>query len=348
MVGAARTYPNLTNPILISVARNMNTEPTISKTDRILGGLWGALVGDALGVPVEFRNRAEVQCEPVTGMRSFGTHRQPSGTWSDDGALVLCTADSLVHSEFDVADMGSRFVKWMNDGLWAATGEAFDVGCTTADALTRIANGIPAEEAGGRHEDTNGNGSLMRIIPVALRFANDPVHTLARRIERASAITHGHDRSKMGCVFYSSMVSELLRGQLPHAALDSTRKIFAAHYAGSASLDRFRHLLEDDFLMSTEGDIVSTGYVLHTLHASLWCLLTTSSYRECVLKAVNLGGDTDTTGCVAGGLAGVTYGVQSIPDDWKKQLPRQEPVGELLDKFAELCVSTNMKGKPGA
>jgi ADP-ribosyl-[dinitrogen reductase] hydrolase len=144
------------------------------------------------------------------------------------------------------------------------------------------------------------------------------------------------------------MVSELLRGQRPKDALDSTRKIFASPFARSASLERFRHILEDDFSLVPEGDVVSTGYVLHTLHASLWCLLTTSSYRECVLKAVNLGGDTDTTGCVAGGLAGVAYGLQSIPDDWKNQLPRQEPVGALLNKFMELCVSTNMKGKTSA
>jgi ADP-ribosylglycohydrolase len=326
----------------------MNSALALSQRERILGGLWGALIGDALGVPVEFRNRADVQCEPVVEMRGFGTHRQPSGTWSDDGALVLCTADSLVHSEFDTGDMGSRFVKWMNDGLWTATGVTFDVGCTTADALTRIANGTSAEEAGGRHEDSNGNGSLMRIIPVALRFANEGIHALTCRIERASAITHGHDRSRMACVFYSMLVSELLRGQRPKDAVDSTRKIFASHFARSASLERFHHILEHDFSLVPEGDVVSTGYVLHTLHASLWCLLTTSSYRECVLKAVNLGGDTDTTGCVAGGLAGVAYGLQSIPHDWKNQLPRQEPVGALLNKFMELCVSTNMKGKTSA
>jgi ADP-ribosylglycohydrolase len=241
--------------------------------------------------------------------------------------------------------MGNRFVKWMNDGLWAATGEAFDVGCATADALMRIANGTPAEEAGGRHEDSNGNGSLMRIIPMALRFANDPISSFAQGIERVSAITHGHDRSRMACVFYSLMIGELLRGQQPQKALESTRKTFASQYARSASLERFRHHLEDNFSLVPEGDIVSTGYVLHTLHASLWCLLTTHSYRECVLKAVNLGGDTDTTGCVAGGLAGVAYGVQSIPADWRNQLPRQAEVGELLNNFAESCVSAGMKGK---
>ncbi len=316
-----------------------------SLRDRILGGLWGSLVGDALGVPVEFRSRPEVQSDPVTDMRGFGTHRQPKGTWSDDGALILCTADSLVHFEFDTADMGNRFVKWMNEEFWTATGGTFDVGGTTADALLRIAHGTSAEEAGGQHEDSNGNGSLMRIIPVALRFANETIDVFARRIERASAITHGHERSKLACVFYGLMVSELLHAKQPVEALGSARTLFASHYAASPSMERFRRHLQDDFPALPEGEIISTGYVLHTLHASLWCLLTTNSYRECVLKAVNLGGDTDTTGCVAGGLAGVTYGMQAVPSDWKSQLPRQKDVADLFNRFTGLCLRASTSGE---
>ena len=119
----------------------MNTVETIARRDRILGGLWGSLVGDALGVPVEFIDRAAAQLNPVTSMREFGTHHQPRGTWSDDGAMILCTADSLVNHELNVADMGDRFVRWMNDGLWTANGDVFDIGGTTCSALLRIAKG---------------------------------------------------------------------------------------------------------------------------------------------------------------------------------------------------------------
>src|ERR1700722_3603877 len=131
--------------------------------DRILGGLWGSLIGDALGVPVEFIDRATVQANPVKDMREYGTHHQPRGAWSDDGALILCTVDSLLNHEFNIADMGQRFVRWLDEGLWTATGDAFDVGGTTCAALRRISGGGCAEEAGGRHEDCNGNGSFMRI-----------------------------------------------------------------------------------------------------------------------------------------------------------------------------------------
>src|SRR6266536_515199 len=118
----------------------------LTKRERIFGGLWGSLVGDALGVPVEFKDRATVQADPVRDMRGFGSHHQPHGTWSDDGALILCTVDSLVNSEFDTQDMGGRFVRWMNEGLWTANGDVFDIGMATTDALMRIARGTSAEE----------------------------------------------------------------------------------------------------------------------------------------------------------------------------------------------------------
>jgi ADP-ribosylglycohydrolase len=325
-------------------------------------------VGDALGVPVEFKDRATVQLDPVKDMREFGTHKQPRGTWSDDSSMLLCTADSLVNHEFSLGDMGDRFVRWMNEDLWTAHGDVFDMGGTTCTALMRIAKGIPAEEAGGQHEDSNGNGSLMRIakgipaeeaggqhedsngngslmriLPAVLRFAAEPLESYSSRLESVSAITHGHARSRMACVFYGLMVRQLLLGAQPQAALDMARAEFTGWYERSPEFSRFNHILEDDLASLPEGEVVSTGYVLHTLHASLWCLLTTDNYRDCVLKAVNLGGDTDTTGCVAGGLAGIVYGIKSIPADWIRVLARKGDVDCLFHEFAELCEANLVK-----
>ncbi len=316
-------------------AKPLGGAPT--RQERILGGLWGALVGDALGVPVEFRNRAEVQQNPVVDMREFGTHNQPRGTWSDDGALLLCTVDSLLNAEFDTEDMGRRFVAWMQEAKWTATGVVFDIGGTTADALMKITSGSKAEDAGGCDEHNNGNGSLMRIIPVSLRFAGEPIASLSQLAERVSVITHGHGRSKLACAFYSLMIRYLLEEQEPSLALTSARKDFAALYGRSREFERFRSHLTEDFAALPEGMVVSSGYVLHTLHAALWCLLTTTNYRDCALKAVNLGGDTDTTGCVAGGLAGAAYGVQGIPPEWISQMQRRGDVDCLLRDFADLC-----------
>ena len=315
----------------------MSTSTIISRKDRIVGGLWGSLVGDALGVPVEFLDRATVQLNPVNSMREFGTHNQPRGTWSDDGAMILCTVDSLLKLEFDLVDMGDRFVRWMNDGFWTANGDVFDVGATTSAALRRIVKGIPAEQAGGQSEDNNGNGSLMRILPAVLRFSTEPTALFAERIEKVSAITHGHARSQMACVFYGLVIRQLLQGNQPRVALDSARLEFSGRYERSAEFSRFRHILGDNLFSLPEREVFSTGYVLHTLHASLWFLLVTQNFHDCVLKAVNLGGDTDTTGCVAGGLAGVVYGMKSIPADWIYQLARKGDVDCLFNEFAGIC-----------
>ena len=237
-------------------------------------------------------------------------------------------------------------MRWADKGLWTAWGEPFDIGVTTSDALHRIKNGTPAMKAGGQDEYSNGNGSLMRILPVVIRFAAEPIESFADHVEKVSAITHGRLRSRMACVFYGLVVRQLLLGRQPSPALDAARTEFTGRYEQAASFSLFRDVLEDDLVALREDNIISTGYVLHTLHASLWCLLTTRCYQDCVLKAVNLGGDTDTTGCVAGGLAGVAYGINSIPTDWIGQMPRKEDVDNIFTKFAARCEKTTSKKMP--
>ncbi|MEO8353877.1 MAG: ADP-ribosylglycohydrolase family protein, partial [Chthoniobacteraceae bacterium] len=170
----------------------------ISLAQRKLGALWGSLVGDALGVPVEFLSREAVRKNPVHGMRGFGTHNQPPGTWSDDSSLLLCTVESLAHrGGFDATDLGQRFVRWESEGHWTPHGRVFDIGIATSQALSRLAMGTAPEQSGGSDEYSNGNGSLMRIAPIALWFDNLPPNDLAATVHRASALTHRHPRSQM-------------------------------------------------------------------------------------------------------------------------------------------------------
>jgi ADP-ribosylglycohydrolase len=306
---------------------------TIQK--RVLGGLYGSLIGDALGVPVEFRSREDRRKDPVTDMRDYGTHGQPAGTWSDDGALLLCATESLAEKGFDTQDMGERFLRWYSHGFWTAHGTLFDIGHTTRKALKLIDHGCPAELAGGTEEHSNGNGSLMRILPVALASWKFDDAVICDQIGRASAITHGHERSKLACVFHAFFVRALLNDASPQKALEQTRPPFRKYSAESQELRPFLELLNGDIESKSEAEIGSGGYVMDTLTASLWCLLTTHSFAECVLKAVNLGDDTDTTGCVAGGLAGVCYGVDAIPLEWKSRLPRQQDLAGLFQTFLE-------------
>lgn len=309
----------------------------MNPSNRILGGLWGAVVGDALGVPVEFSSRAERRRDPVTDLRSHGTYNQPQGTWSDDSSLMLCTVDSLLRHEFDTADMAQRFVEWSHAKLWTPWGRVFDIGISTRRALNRIEQGVPAEQAGGASEGSNGNGSLMRILPIALRFADEKPERLVDLAHRASAITHRHPRSLMSCGIYCLVVAELLRGEVPaaaHAAAAKTARSIYGKAPYAVELPHFEQALSADLAALPERGIPSSGYVVDTLTAALWCLLTSADYKSTVLKAVNLGEDTDTTGIVAGGLAGVHYGLDAVPEGWRKAMARAAELEALFARFA--------------
>ena len=309
--------------------------------DRIRGALWGAVVGDALGVPVEFQSRQSLRTNPVTEMRGFGTHRQPAGTWSDDSSLILCTVDSFVSCRsFDPVDLGQRFVRWESFGYWTPHGDVFDVGMATSRAISQLARAIPPEQAGGSDEYSNGNGSLMRILPMALWFRNSPDEELAVYAQRASSLTHRHARSQMACALYCLLVKRLLAGSESRKMLSRWLGNHSAGFMSRRHSSRkeitFSQFLETAKLGGApEMEIDSSGYVMHTLTASIWCLLTSGSFEETVLKAVNLGGDTDTTGCVVGGLAGAHYGLQSIPETWKAVLAREPALGALFAQFIE-------------
>jgi ADP-ribosylglycohydrolase len=250
---------------------------------------------------------------------------------------MLCTVDSLLHQDFNPTDMGQRFVQWMEGKLWTPWGKVFDIGGATRTALCQIRQGILAEQAGGVDEASNGNGSLMRILPIALRFGQEPVERLLEFAHRSSAITHRHPRSQLACGLYCLMVARLLKGDAPvaaHAAAVETAKTFYRNPNFTGELRHFEKVLSLKLAALAEPEISSSGYVVDTLTAAIWCLLTSNDYRETVLKAVNLGGDTDTTAIVAGGLAGVHYGLAAVPENWRSEMARADDLAELFEKFA--------------
>ncbi len=294
--------------------------------------LFGVATGDALGVAVEFNNREVLHEHPVTGMAGYGRHGQPPGTWSDDSSLTFCLAEALTQG-FDLKAIGQNFVRWRQEGYWTARGRVFDIGGTTARAITRLAAGVKPEMAGDDDENSNGNGSLMRILPLLYYISERPAGERFRITEQVSSLTHRHIRSVTACFIYLELARYLSIGMKKADAYKSVRVVTAGHLA-SLNVPRDERRLFDRMLKGNiqdlpEGRIKSTGYVLDTLEASVWCLMTTENYRDAVLKAVNLGEDTDTTGAVTGGLAGLLYGYKSIPEEWIDLLARKDDIEDL-------------------
>jgi ADP-ribosyl-[dinitrogen reductase] hydrolase len=224
-------------------------------------GEWGAIIGDALGVPVEFTNRAARKKDPVTDIREYGTHHQPKGTWSDDSSLMLCTVESLLDG-LDTNRIGQLFIRWLNDAYWTPWGAVFDIGIATKRAIRRIETGVDPELAGGIAEGDNGNGSLMRILPVALSFANAPVAEMLNAVHRVSAVTHRHPRSQMACGFYCLMISYLLKGLNPGQAYRQATVEASAQYDKPpfvAELHHYIRLLSGQIGGLSESKIQSGG-----------------------------------------------------------------------------------------
>lgn len=303
--------------------------------DKVKGAIFGVAVGDALGVPVEFQSRTRLKGKPVTGMREYGSHYQPAGTWSDDTAMTLAALDVLNHG-LDYEEIMAAFAEWEQNAAYTAGGCVFDMGIACFRALQRYRGGLPALACGGTGERDNGNGSLMRILPAALycadRMDGASVSEKIAVIHNISSLTHAHDRSRIGCGIYAFVVWRLLEEPSVSSALQGLRDAKAYYESRSEYAEDWKHysrIMRDDFARLEEDEIFSSGYVVHTLEAALWCLLNTGTYGECVLKAVNLGGDTDTTAVVAGGLAGLLYGYEGIPAEWLGALKKADDIESL-------------------
>lgn len=299
--------------------------------------LFGVAVGDALGVPVEFKSREYMKLHPVIGMTGFGTHNQPPGTWSDDSSLTFCLAEALTQG-YDLNAIGQNFVDWYFSDYWTADGEVFDIGTGTGEAIVRLRRGSKPELSGDTAVSSNGNGSLMRILPLMFRMLPRPLTERFEITRQVSSITHGHIRSIIACFYYLEFARQILEGREKFDIYRDLQKVVSGHLSAllidAAEVVVFDRLLKYDIFRLTESEIRSGGYVIDTLEAAVWCLLTTGTFSEAVLRAVNLGHDTDTTAAVTGGLAGLLYGYDSIPDRWVKQVARSEDIEELAEKLA--------------
>ncbi len=285
-------------------------------------GIMGLVVGDALGVPAEFKSRDTYK---ITDMTGYGTHNQPPGTWSDDSSMALATLESMVElKRVDPSDIMQRFSDWYYHGKYTPYGKVFDAGCAVSRAVSRFASGVEPMKCGGSGRMDNGNGALMRILPVAMVKGD---------VLSAAKLTHAHPISNFACLVYAEIVSGLMNDSDKESAVSAGIEKCQSDAASKEILEVYKRLPNIQNLNRDE--IKSSGYVADTLEAALWCFLNTDNYRDCTLTAVNLGEDTDTVAAVAGGLAGIYYGCggeKGIPENWIAQIPR-------LDWIKDLCAN---------
>ena len=309
-----------------------------------LNGIMGVVVGDALGCPVQFESREEVARHPVTGMSGYGTFNLPEGSWTDDSSLTIALLESIRRvGEIDLDDIMGNFMKWLYDGEFTPYGESYDIGRGTMQAINRYKKNRKAKKCGGDEEWNNGNGSLMRIMPACLycsvmessgmysdRDAIDVIHSVG-------GLTHAHIRSNIACGLYFFMAKYILfrEGSLQERIQEGLTQGFAfyeSYLADKENLHYYDRLKDLEAFKSLPADkIKSTGYVVDALEAAVWSLITTDSFDQALLKAVNLGDDTDTVGAIAGGLAGLYYGYDSIPEEWLSAIKRREWIEEMCE-----------------
>lgn len=310
----------------------------------VKGAMFGLAAADALGVPVEFESREKLQKNPVDKMLGYGSHAVPKGTWSDDTSMALCTFNSIAQKgKIDLVDNILEFSKWAEDGYMTPHGEMFDIGRTTLAALRNYWENKDVYTCGGKSDYDNGNGSLMRIMPVSLYnyFKNVSEEESIQNVHEVSALTHAHERSLIACGIYDFIVRELMKSP-EKASVNIALKKAQKYYADYKEIKRYDRIFNDAFINTNINQIKSSGYVVDTLEAAIWCLLNTDNYKDCALKAVNLGEDTDTVGAVAGGLAGILYGYDSIPEEWINVLVKRDMISKLCDEFYSK-VRTNVK-----
>lgn len=293
--------------------------------DKAKGMLIGLAVGDAVGTSVEFKPRGSFP--PVTDMTGGGPFNLSKGQWTDDTSMALCLATSLIElKKFDPADQIERYSRWRNEGYMSSTGECFDIGNTVQDALQRYA--VSANPYSGSKDPASaGNGSIMRLAPVVI--ANHQTENiLLEQAANSSRTTHGCEEAVESCQLFAQQLFLAMHGA-------SKEEILKGHDYESSSV-KVNNIAQAAYLDKTYDELNGSGYVINTLETALWCFNNTNSFKEAILKTVNVGDDADTTAAVCGQIAGAYYGYESIPQDWKNALYMEKEIGVMVEQLMVL------------
>ena len=306
--------------------------------DRYIGSLLGLAAGDALGTTVEFMARGSFT--PLTTIVGGGPFGLAPGQWTDDTSMAMCLAESLVHERtFDAADQMRRYVRWRRHGYWSSNGVCFDVGSTVSDALRRFEQ-TGEVFAGSTDQYSAGNGSLMRLAPVVLRYARDPGKAIHYAAE-SSKTTHGAAEAVDACRYFGGLIIGALCGEDKDSLLAPYYAPPGVSWAETPLAPAIGKVAFGSFQEKEAEDIRGSGYVVETLEAALWTFHNTDSFRDGALLAVNLGEDADTTCAIYGQLAGAYYGVDGIPAEWRAVLARADDIRRLATRLYELATAAD-------
>lgn len=306
--------------------------------------LLGVAIGDAVGVPFEFSSREKMESNPATEMVGFGTYNQPMGTWSDDSSMTFCLAESLLKG-YDLKDISEKFIQWKHNAYWSARGEVFDIGITTSIALERLKliendnlEALKNLKNSGDERD-NGNGSLMRIIPLLFYIKGKPITEQFEIIWEVSALTHRHIRAAMSCMIYLKLAEKLLQNKEKEIAYSEMRNEISNFWDeinfSASEREHFKKVIQNDIRETCINNLKSGGYVIEVLESSIWFFLKKETFKDTILSIINLGQDTDTAAAIAGGLAGIYYGEKGIPKNWVSAIARKEAIIELGNQLHE-------------
>lgn len=295
------------------------------RINRARGCLLGLAVGDALGTTVEFKPRGSFPL--MTDMVGGGPFRLKPGEWTDDTSMALCLATSLLEKGFDLQDQISRYLRWYRQGYLSSTGHCFDIGMATRDALQRFeSSGNP--KAGSTHPRSAGNGCLMRLAPVPIRFIDSPEQAAFLSAEQ-SRTTHG----AVECLEASELFGQVLVRAL-QGGFSKSQVLVSGHSSPATSLG-LQAITAGEYFGYSRNQIKGTGYVVDSLEAALWCFYTTDNFREAVLMAANLGDDADTTAAITGQVAGAFYGESAIPREWLGRLVMGLEIGAMAERLSK-------------
>ena len=303
----------------------------MSPIDRQRGTFIGLAIGDALGAAVEFEMPGTFP--EVIGYRGGGPHGLAPGEWTDDTSMALALADSIASVGWDLNDQARRYVAWWQEGEYSVNGRCFDIGITTWSALSRFLKTGDAKTSGDRSERASGNGSIMRLAPVPIRYADlfpDELEELVRYCIESSLPTHVSPQCLSACAYMGLVLTALIQGVDREQVLASKWEPFQRLRQIHALHPEIADVAVGSFREKNPPEIVGSGYVVKSLEAALWAFHDANDFREAVLRAVNLGDDADTTGAVCGQLAGAYWGESGIPAEWREGLARPEMIEKAL------------------